>query len=189
MNYKHVALFQTALIAVLVLIGCSEAEYRDRQTVESQQGIYAVSQPVPMFDWSQDRDILIQIYSQKNEARTTYSVLSSDGTGEPRFMCPSLGFALPADTSLTNPLTPYAANGAVIEQPEPNGLFSSKNTDGTYVLCVRKNGDVVPVYTELKVTTFPFAVRWENGELVEIEDSPTTIKIEQRRSPAKPQAP
>jgi len=53
--------------------------------------------------------------------------------------------------------------GSVIEQPEPNGLFSSKNTVGTWVLCTQSDGTVYPVYTELNVTAFPFPMQSNDG--------------------------
>lgn len=186
-NNRVMKIVVLVVIAAFLLVGCSQSSIRqDTETVDRQQQVYAVNQPVPFFEWSQDRAVLIQIYTQKNEARTTWSVVASNGTGEPRFICPSIGYALPADTQLTNGLQVVYSSGAVVEQAEPNGLYSSKNTDGTYVLCVRKNGDVVPVYTEMKVTTFPFPVRWnpQTGMLEDIEDQPSTITVDLNRNPA-----
>ena len=107
---------------------------------------------------------MIQIYNVViQEARNTYTVVETI-TGQTKFHGPSVGYGIPADVSLTNPLQPvrisnYAEGGCTsIEQAEPNGLYSSKNTDGTWVLFVDNNGDVTPVYTEHKVTTYPFAV-------------------------------
>jgi len=96
-----------------------------------------------------------------SEARNTYTIIESI-TGETKYHGASIGYGIPADVSLTNPLKLYKSGGLVyditVEQPEPNGLFSSKNTDGTWVLFLDKHGDVVPIYTEHKVTTFPFFV-------------------------------
>ena len=186
---RIVALVEFMVIVLLLLVACGPESIRqDSETVDRQQKVYAVNQPVPFFEWSQDRAVLIQIYSQKNEARTTWSVIAPNGTGEPRFQCPSIGYALPVDTQLTNPVqVAYNyANDPVVEQAEPNGLYSSKNTDGTYVLCVRRNGDVVPVYTEMKVTTFPFPVRWNpsTGMIEDIEDQPSSITIDLSSNPA-----
>jgi hypothetical protein len=186
---RSLLLVVLACTALVLLASCTDtsSQRADSRVVEEQQSIYNRVQPVPVFDWSQDRDTLIQIYTQKNQALTTYTVFQSNGSGEVRFSCPSIGFALPADTSLTNPLQPiYFTNGPVtVEQPEPNGLFSSKNTDGTYVLCVRPDGSVTPVYTELKVTTYPFAVREENGRLVDAGES-SSMQVEVGRGPAAP---
>lgn len=151
--------------------------------MNEQQQVYAQSQPVPFFKWSQDRDNLSQIYKMKNEARVTHTVVRSAGTGEILWDCPSIGMPLPADTQLTNPLQVYrrsgAASDAVIEQAEPNGLFSSKNTDGTYVICVLPDGILSPQYTEAKVDTFtrPVKVETVDGkkEVVFINGTPSMV--------------
>ena len=142
-----------------------------------KQKRYAKAQPVPVFDFSIPRDVYIQIYNVvTSEARTTYSVITSI-TGEVIYSGPSIGYAIPCDAQLTNPLQP-AYEGTVIEQAEPNGLFSSKNTDGTWVLFVDSDGSVTPIYTEQKVTTFPFAVvRNSNGEWVRADSTPASMKV------------
>lgn len=139
-------------------------EVKDSAIVQNQQSHYAKAQPLPMYDYSLPRDVVIQIYNVvTQEARSTYTVVMTM-TGVVTYHGPSLGYGIPADVSLTNPLqmvtTGYGEGrvSASIEQPEPSGLFSSKNTDGTWVLFVDDNGDIAPIYTENKVTTFPFMV-------------------------------
>lgn len=170
------------LALALSLIGCQEhiqnQDSKDAAVVREQQSHYAKVQPIPFYDFSMDRDTLIQIYNAKNEARVTHAVITSQGTGAVIWDCPSIGFPLPADTQLTNPLVPtrqrtLLENGrweyldGTVEQPEPNGLYSSKNTDATYVLCVRPDGSINPIYTEQKVTTFPFEVTVVDGRVVD----------------------
>lgn len=177
---------QFAFITVLLLLlcgsGCGQGgqEAKDREVVQNQQAHYAKGQPLPFFDFSIPRDILSQIYHVvTTESRSTYSVIESM-TGETRFHGPSIGYGIPADTQLTNPLQPqWTQHGTVaIEQAEPNGLFSSKNTDGTWVLFVDANGDITPIYTEHKVTTFPFIVRKdENGTWVRADDKKASFTI------------
>lgn len=173
-----------ALAAVAVIAGCNttNTERDDTQRVQDQQAQYAKVQPIPFFDFSMDRDTLIQIYKAKNESRRTWSVVQSQGTGATLFICESIGFAIPADTQLTNPLQvirgPWGGEGQIVEQPEPNGLYSSKNTDGTYVQCVGPGGDVSPVYTEHKVTTYPFPVTVDANGLVTRAPGDATITID-----------
>ena len=163
---KRTSVILFCLLVATMVVSCGwepsgqAAVDKDKQITNAAMTQLLTNQPTPKFDYSQDRDVLIQIYVAKNEARMTYSSIDSI-TGQHLFDCPSIGFAIPADTQLTNPLQSigYYSAPAVVEQAEPNGLYSSKNTDGTYVLCVRKNGDIVPIYTEQKVTTFPFPVQ------------------------------
>lgn len=172
------------VVLSFALIGCvPRADEVDQRTVNQQQTVYTQNQPVPVFDWSQDRDTFIQIYKAKNEARNTWSVVTAQGTGQPIWMCPSVGFPIPADSQLTNPVQALGSGGAVIEQAEPNGLFSSKNTDATYVLCVMSNGDISPVYTEQKVTTFPFPVQIKDGSIQMVQGGQSTIKIDLKNKP------
>lgn len=156
------------LMVCVVMMGAEECANDARQVareetqaIAEQQAHLLVTQPVPAFDYSLQRDVLIQVYRMSNEAQSTYTVVDSI-TGQTIWSCPSIGFGIPADTSLTNPLTAHRFNGygTVVEQAEPNGLYSSKNTDGTWIVCVGSSGELAPIYTEHKVTTFPYAVEW-----------------------------
>lgn len=184
---KRLPYFLAIFLFALLSLGaddcdCGGSEGHDKSIVQEQQNIYATTQPIPVFKWSQDRDNLIQIYKMKNEARNTYAVVRAMGTGEILWHCPSVGFPLPADTQLTNPLQTYAGSAAVIEQAEPNGLFSSKHTDGTYVICVSEDGSLTPQYTEAKVEVFSRPVKIEDGKVVFIAGAPT-MKMEKHGHP------
>ena len=172
------------IILALVLMGggsSSSSEEQDSEMVNRQQKIYQKALPVPFFEYSIPRDIYIQIYEVvTTRAYTTYTVIESM-TGKTFFHGPSIGYGIPVDTSITNPLQgDYVYNGsaATIEQAEPNGLFSSKNTDGTWVLFVQEDGSVTPVYTEHKVTTFPFAVKKEDDIWVRADNKPVDFTID-----------
>ena len=183
------------LLATLILVGCDSqssgggSERKDSAQVQNQQGQYRRVQPIPYFEYSQDRAVYIQIYSAKNEAIATHTIVTAFGTGSLIFQCPSIGYAIPADTSLTNPAQPMwqggngGRAGVTVGQAEPNGLFSSKNTDGTYILCVMDNGVVTPIYTEMKVTTFPFPITIDaNGVVSPVALESPSITVDIRRA-------
>lgn len=152
------------VIAVLVLIpllmaadNCAPSQERvDQEAVENQQSQYAKGQPLPTFDWSLERDLVIQLYKIRNQRVATHSVWRAD-YGMIEGDCPSIGYGLPYDTSLTNPLQAYStAHGATsIGQAEPNGVFASTNTSATWVMCVGAAGTIEPHYVETKVTVYP----------------------------------
>lgn len=163
------------LVAVSALVGCNisttdEADSRDAKTVSMQQSQYEKSQPVPMFDWSLERHLVIELYKIRNKKVVTHSVWRSD-YGMIEGDCPSYGYGIPYDTSLTNPLKSVdrANNRAAgdihdysltaVEQPEPNGVYASKNTSATWVMCLGEGGQIEPVYVESKVTVYPGPVR------------------------------
>jgi len=148
--------------------GCGPGDSQATKTAKSvarQQGQYAASQPVPAYDWSLERDMVIQLYNIRNMKALTHSVWRSD-RGLVEGDCASIGFGIPYDTSLTNPLatTDEDQTGvrnaalAVIEQAEPNGIFASKNTSATWVMCAGGTGTIEPVYVETKVTVYPYSV-------------------------------
>lgn len=174
--------------AILILVGlllfvvftaeeCESADRQDRILVDNQQEVYQVKQPLPFFDYSFERDIVTQIYTARNDALNTWSVWRS-ATGEVEDWCPSIGFGIPYDTQLTNPLkSEYFSSGRpVTEQAEPNGLFSSKNTAATWVLCQLPNGDIAPVYIETRVTVYPWPIKIEGNKVVHLyEQGPSVV--------------
>lgn len=160
--------------------GSVEAESR---TVRAQQNQYSIAQPIPTFDWSLERDLVIQLYEIRNQRVATHSVWRSD-YGMIEGDCASIGYGLPYDTSLTNPLVAdwhrWADGGGVaVEQPEPNGVFASKNTTATFVMCLSDAGTVAPVYVESKVTTYPYPVDvdYETNRVVSAGQATVNINV------------
>lgn len=152
---KYFLLF---LLGAIALTGCNESqEKKDTKAVQAQQSQYAKAQPVPAFDWSLERDLVIKLYKTRNQKVATHSVWRSD-YGMVEGDCPSMGYGIPFDTSLTNPLmaTGRSAHSITsIGQAEPNGIFASTNTSATWVMCVGETGLLEPLYIEAKVTVYP----------------------------------
>lgn len=173
------------VLTSFLLMGATECssdgvDDKERRLTEKQREQYSASQPVPAYDWSLERDMVIQLYNIRNQKALTHSVWRSDlGTVEGD--CPSIGFGIPYDTSLTNPLVGdrISANGGVVavELPEPNGIFASKNTSATWVMCTGEVGQIEPVYVETKVTTYPYAVKvdYEANRVVKSGKASVTI--------------
>lgn len=149
-------------LSLFFVVGCNaESQTRkDNKAVAAQQAQYSASQPVPAYDWSLERDLIIQLYNIRNMKALTHSVWRSD-RGMIEGDCASIGFGIPYDTSLTNPLmvrNPRYSDSSVVEQAEPNGIFASKNTAATWVMCAGSTGTIEPVYVETKVTVYPYSV-------------------------------
>lgn len=188
----------TTLITAVLLIsltGCNlsdSQEARDSQAVQLQQSQYAKAQPIPVFDWSLERDLVIKLYEIRNQNVATHSVWRSDH-GLVEGDCPSMGYGLPYDTSLTNPLlaTREDQNGRIyngsgltsIGQAEPNGVFASTNTSATWVMCVGDSGMIEPHYVEAKVTVYPGPVEvdYENNRV--IRAGAASVYIPQNKRP------
>lgn len=159
------------IIAIFIFaIGCERreetVESRDALRVAEQQSQYEKAQPIPKYNWSLERHLVIELYNIRNQKAVTHSVWRSD-RGIVEGDCPSYGYGIPYDTSLTNPLVAtdidnngeehHHQGGALtsIEQAEPNGIFASKNTAATWVMCLGESGNIEPVYVETKVTVYP----------------------------------
>ena len=154
----------------ILLVGCNYSpsqEQKDSKAVEAQQSQYAKAQPIPAYDYSLERELVIKLYNLRNQKVSTHSVWRSD-YGMIEGDCTSMGFGIPYDTSLTNPnqistkrvgynMDKHYADGT-IGQAEPNGIFASTNTSATWVMCVNKSGAIEPHYIEDKVTVYPYQV-------------------------------
>lgn len=197
MRSRFLALFLLAPLAVLLGgadgDGCSSrpnatAASSEQSTQDLQMQQFLRNQPVPSFDWSLERHMLIQLYAARQRATNTFSVVQSDFTGKVLWSCPSMGFPLPYATQLTNPqqvISKYysATSGGhisdgVVSQQEPNGLFSPQGADGTWVPCVDEKGKITPVYEERKVTTFLRPMMEKDGALVPVPGGTASLTID-----------
>jgi hypothetical protein len=171
------------LLSLLISPGCTDSqESRDSKAVDKQQSQYAVGQPVPAYDWSLERHLMIQLYNVRNDRVATHAVWRSN-YGMIEGDCPAMGYGLPYDTSLTNPLKiSRLHNGVydVVEQPEPNGIFASKNTAATWVMCTGDAGIIEPHYVESKVTIYPgpVTVDYETNRVTRVGKS--TVRISKK---------
>lgn len=167
--------------------GCSgqqSQEKKDQKVVEQQQAQYAARQPVPVYDWSLERELVRKLYDMRNQRVATHSVWRSDyGTIEGD--CASMGYGIPYDTSLTNPFqvtgNSYHALTS-IGQAEPNGVFASTNTAATWVICTSKGG-LEPVYVESHVTVYPgpMNVDYETNRVTQAGGKRHTIAVPEQQ--------
>lgn len=177
--------FALVMIVILgsLLVACgkpSTIETKQTEKVRDQQQIYDINQPIPRFLWSLQRHILIQIYEFMNKSYTSHTFITAAGSGALIYDCASTGLPIPADTQLTNPqqIEQYGQYWAVtVGQPEPQGVFTSGSTDATYVICNLEEGQKGLVYTEQKVTTFSYPVRYENGRIVDIKGQRPAVSV------------
>lgn len=177
--------FPTLLTALLASMciganGCQSADSAEHATVDSQQSVYVRNQPIPTFQWSLERHLLVQLYQARNQSVTTYSYVINQFNGSIMWSCTSLGFPIPATTQLTNPQR-VANQNAVIPQPEPNGVFAPPDTNGTWVLCAGDDGNLEPVYIEEHVRTFTRPMEEHDGRLVPVSGQRSTVTINPQR--------
>jgi len=177
----------TIAIAVVMLVAASckvqdSAEEQDVKRVQRQQSQYSKGQPIPSFDWSLERHLVVELYKVRNQKAATHSVWRSD-RGMFEGDCPSYGYGIPYDTSLTNPLMPTGHSHhsiTSIEQAEPNGIFTSKNTAATWVMCLGEAGNLEPVYVETKVTVYPGPVKVDYEKNRVVRSGAATVLIRKK---------
>jgi hypothetical protein len=187
---KKLIILTITSLFILGAFGCRDKptqEAKDQKAVDRQQKQYAKAQPLPTFDWSLERDLVIQLYRLRNNRVSTHSVWRSD-RGMIEGDCPSMGFGIPYDTSLTNPWRGQrvyrggssSGFGAVaVGQAEPNGVFASTATAATWVMCVGASGAIEPHYIETKVTVYPGPVRvdYKTNRVIRHGAAAVTIKV------------
>lgn len=167
MGTRNAKIILATLIFGVTVAACglsNSSTTNEQKVVDSQQEQYAKVQPIPFYDYSAQRQALIDIYNSQNLQQQTWDVVTSY-SGQFLFECESQGWPIPADAQLSNPLQiagAYLGNtstweSGVVGQAEPNGVYTG-NTQGTYILCLRADGKLSPVYTENNVQMFPFPV-------------------------------
>jgi hypothetical protein len=98
-----------------------------------------------------------EIFEKRDDPKLqTYTYLSGiDGSHKP--LCRSVGYGIPESEQYTNPMMiAYASTNVgvgIVPQADPNALFSSSSANGTWVLCLYKDGSVEPVRSEPNVIT------------------------------------
>lgn len=137
-----------------------------------QNDIYINNQPPHVYDYSAQRDIVIQLYDATvPRMPNTWTVFLSE-TGVPLTTCASKGYGIPFGVQLTNSQYPKEGNSVgefiSLPQSEPSGLWTdSVTTSATWVICDFGNGVYEPTYSEPEVMVFTHPVTIdENGKIV-----------------------
>lgn len=101
--------------------------------------------------------MIYELRDNPNYATYTYLVGMHN---ELRLLCHSIGYGIPESSQYTNPaMIGYAQDRtgvATLPQADPNGLFSSPSSNGTWVMCIGPNDKIMPVRAEPNVLTSPF---------------------------------
>lgn len=113
---NKVILAVVALISVLILSACGSTDaptavQKDQDTSSTILSKFLKSQPVPIFDWSQIRQTLIDVETAQAHSIATTSFFFNQGVQEPYFVCPSIGFPVASTTQLTNPQQVIGGSG------------------------------------------------------------------------------
>jgi hypothetical protein len=174
--------FAIGAVAVAVTLaaatGCSftpSAQDKENAGQQAATGDIIAAQPVPAFPYSLYRQNLMEIEkAQAIGAGQTTTFMFQQGSPAPIRQCASIGYPIPANASISNPQQVVNAsnNGSwtnqVLEQMDPNGIYQSPSTSGTYVMCVGPDGQARATYWEGFVETESGGAQWNGTAVVPI---------------------
>ena len=172
----------TIPVAALVFAACSSSDNatsQDQNLTSDQASVYAKSQPIPKFNFSQYRQTLIDVETGQANTVATTTFFYNQGSNVPIKSCPSIGFPLPSTAQLTNPqqvVNGGNSGGAVtIGQQEMTGVFTG-NSNGTYVICVGDQGPTFS-YWEGFVDTEGGPAHFDKATGQIVADGAPTVKV------------
>lgn len=159
----------------LALAGCTnQSVNNDQQSTNDQLLKYQKVQPVPQFDYSQYRQTVINVETAEVNGVATTTFMFNQGSTVPIMSCPSLGYPIASTAQLTNPLQVITSGGGVVEQQEPNGVYTGSST-GTYVVCVQSSGKTSIDYWEGFVYTVGGPAHWDSAKQQVVADGAPTV--------------
>ena len=101
-----------------------------------------------------EREMLKNIYELRDDPKLIcHWYIKSDLSGKWMYQGMCIGYGIPYSTQMTNPSIADSLYGSsestyVIDQAEPNGLYSTGSTTATWVLALNSEGKVEPQYLE-----------------------------------------
>lgn len=158
-------LFALLLVPLMFVTACESggksedgqsAEDREQNATDRSMNRMTQSQQIPEFDWSQERQTLIDVLTVRGESThgTAYATTLS---GELLWWCPTAGAPVPSTYQLTNPYDVEWRSGhggedasAVTARAEPTGIYSGESA-ATWTTCLDNAGTAFGVYEEANV--------------------------------------
>lgn len=180
MTRNRIVALVFAVLAAIGLAACttsSDSTKNDAKQTNNQLKRYQANQPIPLNDWSQFRQTVIDVEQAQIHGVATTTFFFNQGVSDPIDVCPSIGFAVPSTAQLTNPtqLVGGDSRNGVIGQAEPNGVYTGDST-GTYVVCVAKSGLRYPNYWEGFVKTIGGPAHWDTEtHSIVLDGAPTVV--------------
>ena len=174
-----------AIVGAILLTGCSQQP----DSVQNDQNVsndaltqLQKSQPVPVFNYSQERQTLISVEEARAHVVATTTFFFNQGVQDPIASCPSIGFPLATTTELTNPSqVVWGGNGAsgTVGQADPTGVYTG-DSSGTYVDCVNDKGQQYVQYWEGFVQTIGGPATWDSAKHQVVLTGEPTVKVKQK---------
>lgn len=163
MKRTALALAVLALGATACTANKNAAQKADRAVSNEILTKYQQSQPVPVFDYSQLRQNLIEIENVQARSTVTHTFFFNLGQVDPLYDCASIGLPIPSTYQLTAGDAKYSGHSdAVVPQIEANGVYTADST-GTHVICLDAAGKAYDFYWEGFVASVTHDATWDYG--------------------------
>ena len=159
---KKTGILVLAMIVLIFGAGCTQRNKANKaagqnaageqQAISSGFGRLSNSQPIPSFDWSQERQTLIDVERARATGTTTTSSGYLEGVGLV-WWCPSIGAPVPSTYQLSaadqwvDIPNDHSSERFQLEQGEPTGVYVGESA-GTWTLCLDDNGKKFAKYWE-----------------------------------------
>lgn len=185
MNKKFIYTIVAVLAIGLIATACSTSESarkggetarEEQEAVQTGFNRLSDSQQVPNFDWSQERQTLIDTETIRANGALSTTQFYLEGIGMVQW-CPSVGAPLPSTYQLSGTKQwvdiPDDESRTLydIDQGEPTGVYVGPS-NATWVLCQDDNGKPFAVYWEGPVgSTIGIANGLPEDKRVRIDDS------------------
>jgi hypothetical protein len=172
------------LVLVAALAGCTHnqsAQQREQSQQTSDTQSLEQSQPIPHYNYSQIRQTAIDAQDIAANGTQTTSFFFMMGNQDPIFSCPSLGEPVPNTAQLSNPeqIAPisgrYGGGATNLPQMDPDGIYATSSSSGTYVICVSGSGAKYLQYWEGDVMTVAAGATWDTAKhTLKVTGAPTS---------------
>lgn len=142
---KALSIVAAALVAALVFLlsACGGSNGDSVESKQQKQDTTSLvnNQPIPHFNYSQERQNMIDIEIAEAATVETTTFVTHEGNQDPIFSCPSIGFGIPDTASLSNPVQAGGAHGDTpLGQMDPPGVYVPPNSAGTFLICLYSSG-------------------------------------------------
>ncbi|MEI6529479.1 MAG: hypothetical protein WCN88_03730 [Candidatus Falkowbacteria bacterium] len=147
-----------------VFVSCdesSDAVQREQQEKILAEGTSAVGMPA-IKNFREKRILKDIIELRDQNGLITYTYIFSEMTGKYTYIGETIGYGIPCATQFTNPVkvTGSMDHRAVINQADPNGLFSPASAEGTWVMMLNTDKKTAePQYIESRISVFTYKLR------------------------------
>jgi hypothetical protein len=134
----------------------AKQQLQDTQSLENNQ-------PLPHFNYSQERQNMIDIENAQARNVQTTTFWMNMGDPDPIGSCPSIGYGIPDSASLSNPdqvANPSDRSSTAIGQMDPTGIYAPLSSMGTFIICLTASGQPYIDRIESTVDTYGGPATW-----------------------------